>query len=128
MLPVVAFARQAAQLIERQRDADALAQQVEREALVNRITRAVRRSLEPEEVFRAAVEEMGVHLSADRFTLYMLDREGGVARNGPSSTPTARAAGGTFLVAPIVRSRTQSSARASSPFDDVTPTRRSARL
>ena len=80
VLPVVAFARQAAQLLERQRDADTLAQQVEREALINRITRAVRRSLHPEEVFRAAVEEMGVHFGADRCTLYMLDREAGVAR------------------------------------------------
>ncbi len=81
VLPVVAFARQAAQLIERQQDADALAQQFEREALVNRITLAVRRSLDPAEVFRTAVEEMGVHLGADRCTLFVMDKDAGLVRN-----------------------------------------------
>src|SRR4051812_6642001 len=43
VLPAVAFARQTAQLIARQRDAEKLAAQARREALVNRITRDVRR-------------------------------------------------------------------------------------
>ncbi|HEX7175931.1 MAG TPA: GAF domain-containing protein [Pyrinomonadaceae bacterium] len=121
VLPVVAFARQAAQLIERQRDADALAQQVEREALVNRITRAVRRSLEPEEVFRAAVEEMGVHLSADRCTLYMLDREAGVARNvAEFDAHGVEPAGGTFLVAPMRLLTERIIRHGVVTFDDVT--------
>src|SRR5215203_3016134 len=59
VLPAVAFARQAAQLVARQRDAEKLAAQAEREALVNRITRAVRQSLDADEVFRAATRELG---------------------------------------------------------------------
>src|SRR5688572_11704759 len=59
VLPVVAFARQTAQLIARRRDAERLSEQAGREALVNRITRAVRQSLDPGEVFHAAVKELG---------------------------------------------------------------------
>jgi PAS domain S-box-containing protein len=81
VLPAVAFARQTAQLVARQRDAERLAAQAEREALVNRITRAVRQSLDAEEVFRTAVTELGHHLHVDRCVLFMLDPEAGVARN-----------------------------------------------
>ena len=80
VLPAVAFARQAAQLVARQRDAEKLAAQAEREALVNRITRAVRQSLDADEVFRAATRELGRQLGADRCSIYMLDPEAGVAR------------------------------------------------
>jgi PAS domain S-box-containing protein len=80
VLPAIAFARQAAQLIARQRDAEQLAAQAEREALVNRITRAVRQSLDADEVFRAATRELGVQLGVDRCSIYMLDPEAGVAR------------------------------------------------
>jgi PAS domain S-box-containing protein len=80
VLPAVAFARQAAQLISRQRDAEKLAAQAEREALINRITRAVRQSLDADEVFRAATRELGVQLGVDRCAVFMLDREAGVVR------------------------------------------------
>ena len=80
VLPAVAFARQAAQLVARQRDAEKLAAQAEREALVNRITRAVRQSLDADEVFRAATRELGVQLGVDRCSIYLLDPEAGVAR------------------------------------------------
>jgi PAS domain S-box-containing protein len=81
VLPAVAFGRQAAQLVARQRDAEKLAAQAEREALINRITRAVRQSLDADEVFRAATRELGHQLGADRCAVYMLDRGAGVARN-----------------------------------------------
>ncbi|MFL6257654.1 MAG: PAS domain-containing protein [Pyrinomonadaceae bacterium] len=80
VLPAVAFARQTAQLIARQRDAEKLAAQAEREALINRITRAVRQSLDADEVFRAATRELGVQLGVDRCAVFMLDRAAGVVR------------------------------------------------
>jgi PAS domain S-box-containing protein len=80
VLPALAFARQTAQLVERRRDAERLTEQAEREALVNRITRAVRRTLDAAEVFRAATDELGLHLGVDRCVLFVLDREAGVVR------------------------------------------------
>jgi PAS domain S-box-containing protein len=80
VLPAIAFARQTAQLIARQRDAEKLAAQAEREALVNRISRAVRQSLDAGEVFRAATRELGVQLGVDRCSIFMLDSEAGVVR------------------------------------------------
>jgi PAS domain S-box-containing protein len=81
VLPAVAFARQTAQLIARQRSAEKLTAQAEREALINRITRTVRQSLDAGEVFRAATCELGLHLNVDRCVLFMLDAGAGVARN-----------------------------------------------
>ncbi|MGH9901154.1 MAG: PAS domain-containing protein, partial [Pyrinomonadaceae bacterium] len=95
VLPVVAFARQVTQLLAQQRAADELAEQAEREAIINRLTRAVRRSLDPAEVFSTAVNELGSHLNIDRCVLYVLDREAGVARNvaeyvAPGVSPAGR--------------------------------------
>ncbi|HYE16301.1 MAG TPA: GAF domain-containing protein, partial [Pyrinomonadaceae bacterium] len=95
VLPAVAFARQTAQLIARQQDAERLEEQAGREALINRITRAVRQSLDPLEVFRAGVDELGHHLGVDRCVLFMLDKEEGVARNraeytAPGVSPAGR--------------------------------------
>jgi PAS domain S-box-containing protein len=81
VLPAVAFARQTAQLIARQRDAEKLAAQAEREALINRITRAVRQSLDAAEVFRAATRELGHQLGVDRCSIFMLDPDAGVVRS-----------------------------------------------
>jgi PAS domain S-box-containing protein len=81
VLPAVAFARQTAQLIARQRDAEKLAAQAEREALINRITRAVRQSLDADEVFRAATRELGLQLGVDRCAIFMLDPDAGVVRS-----------------------------------------------
>src|SRR4029079_4370630 len=55
----------------------------ERSALINRITRAVRQSLDADEVFRAATRELGVQLGVDRCAVFMLDREAGV--RGPQA-------------------------------------------
>jgi PAS domain S-box-containing protein len=81
VLPVVALARQITQLLAQQQAAEALTQQAEREAMINRISGAVRQSLDLAEVFRTAVHELGPYLNVDRCTLFMSDEEIGLARN-----------------------------------------------
>ncbi|MBC7912390.1 MAG: PAS domain S-box protein, partial [Pyrinomonadaceae bacterium] len=81
VLPVVALARQITQLLAQQQASEALTQQAEREAMINRISSAVRRSLDLSEVFQTAVQELGPYLNADRCTLFMSDEEAGRARN-----------------------------------------------
>ncbi|HYE66671.1 MAG TPA: PAS domain S-box protein [Pyrinomonadaceae bacterium] len=68
-------------ITERRQADQALAQQVEREALINRISGAVRRSLDLAEVFRTAVQELGMHLCVDRCSLLMKYEKAGVVRN-----------------------------------------------
>jgi PAS domain S-box-containing protein len=67
-------------ITERKRTEEALEEQVEREAVINRISIAVRRSLDPVEVFRTAVRELGSYLSVDRCSIYMKDEEAGRVR------------------------------------------------
>ncbi|HYH84917.1 MAG TPA: GAF domain-containing protein [Pyrinomonadaceae bacterium] len=102
VLPAVAFARQTAQLIARQRDAEKLAAQAEREALINRITRAVRQSLDTDEVFRAATRELGLHLGVDRSVIFMLDAEAGVVRSAAEHTAPGIAPAGSEYKIPLV--------------------------
>ena len=61
-------------ITERKRAQQALEQQVEREAVVNRISSAVRRSLDITEVFRTAVRELGTYLAVDPASVEMADR------------------------------------------------------
>lgn len=68
-------------ITERKHATEAIAQQAEREAIVNRISNAVRQSLDLEEIFRTAVAELGSHLNVDRCTFFMLDADGQVAQN-----------------------------------------------
>jgi PAS domain S-box-containing protein len=67
-------------ITERKRAQQALEQQVEREAVVNRIISAVRRSLDITEVFRTAVQELGTHLNVDRCSIFMKDESAGRLR------------------------------------------------
>jgi PAS domain S-box-containing protein len=60
-------------ITERKLAEDALAQQAERAALTNRISQAVRRTLDVSEVFETAVRELGEHLEVDRCSLFMKD-------------------------------------------------------
>jgi PAS domain S-box-containing protein len=102
VLPAVAFARQTAQLIARQRDAEKLAAQAEREALINRITRAVRQSLDAGEVFRTATRELGRQLGVDRCALFMHDRDAGIIRSvAEHLAPGVSSAGGEYPFALI---------------------------
>ncbi|MDX6694968.1 MAG: hypothetical protein QOF02_2571 [Blastocatellia bacterium] len=68
-------------ITERKHAAEALAGQVEREALINRISSAVRSSLDISKVFSTAVHELGLHLGVDRCSVYMRHTESGLARN-----------------------------------------------
>jgi PAS domain S-box-containing protein len=74
------FISQIEDITERKRAEEALAQQAKREELINRISSAVHRSLDPTEVFRTAVGELGSHLGVDRCILFMQDRGAGVVK------------------------------------------------
>ena len=50
-----------------------LAQQAEREAMTHRISQAVRCSLDPLEIYKTAVRELGSYLNVDRCSLFMRD-------------------------------------------------------
>jgi PAS domain S-box-containing protein len=66
---------------ERKLAEEALSQQAERAALTNRISQAVRRTLDVSEVFKTAVRELGVHLEVDRCSLFMKDEKAGRVTN-----------------------------------------------
>jgi PAS domain S-box-containing protein len=69
-----------ADITERKRAEELLSQQLEREAVINRISRAVRRSLDTTVVFHTAVQELGSYLGVDRCSLFMKDEEAGRVR------------------------------------------------
>ena len=50
-----------------------LAQQAQREAMTHRISQAVRCSLDPLEIYKTAVKELGSYLKVDRCSLFMKD-------------------------------------------------------
>ena len=60
-------------ITERKQVESVLARQADRAALINRISQAVRRTLDVKEVFNTAVRELGVHLQVDRCSLFMKD-------------------------------------------------------
>src|ERR1044071_4903346 len=67
-------------ITERKRTEGPLHQQAEREAVINRISRAVRRSLDTTVVFHTAVQELGSYLGVDRCSLFMKDEQAGRVR------------------------------------------------
>jgi PAS domain S-box-containing protein len=58
---------------ERRRAEDALAQQAQREAMIHRISQAIRCSLDSHEIYQTAVRELGTYLAVDRCSLFMRD-------------------------------------------------------
>lgn len=68
-------------LTERKRSEEVLAQQSQREAMVHRISQAIRCSLDSSEIFRTAVHELGSYLNADRCSLFIKDHTGNRATN-----------------------------------------------
>lgn len=62
-------------ITERKQSETALAWQAERAALINRISQAVRRTLDVTDVFNTAVRELGVYLKVDRCSLFMKDEK-----------------------------------------------------
>jgi PAS domain S-box-containing protein len=69
-------------ITKRKRAEEALEQQVERVAVVNRISSAVRRSLDTTEIFRAAVRELGSYMAVDRCSIFVKDEKSGRLRIG----------------------------------------------
>lgn len=67
-------------ITERRQNERALSELADREALINRISKAVHRSLGLTEIFHTAVKELGSHLGVDRCLLFMLDSQAGLAR------------------------------------------------
>ncbi|HET6892736.1 MAG TPA: PAS domain S-box protein [Pyrinomonadaceae bacterium] len=61
-------------LTERKRSEEALLEQAEREAMTNRISQAIRCSLDSDEIFQTAVRELGSYLNVDRCSLFMKDK------------------------------------------------------
>jgi PAS domain S-box-containing protein len=68
---LTSIASQTALAIEQKRAESQIHQQAERVAVTNRISQAVRRTLDVSEVFQTAVRELGCHLEVDRCSLYM---------------------------------------------------------
>jgi PAS domain S-box-containing protein len=64
-------------ITERKLVEQALAEQAERAALINRISQAVRRTLDVSQVFQTAVRELGGHLGVDRCSLFMKNERAG---------------------------------------------------
>jgi PAS domain S-box-containing protein len=60
-------------ITERRHAEDALAQQAQREAMIHRISQAIRCSLESREIFQTAVRELGSYLAVDRCSLFIRD-------------------------------------------------------
>jgi PAS domain S-box-containing protein len=67
-------------ITEHRQNEKALTELADREALINRISKAVHRSLGLTEIFHTAVKELGSHLGVDRCLLFMLDTQSGLAR------------------------------------------------
>ncbi len=71
--------------------------QAQRAALTNRISQAVRRTLDVSEVFETAVRELGQHLEVDRCSLFMKDEKAGRVTNAAEyHVPEVRPAGSDF--------------------------------
>ncbi|HEY2963122.1 MAG TPA: PAS domain S-box protein [Pyrinomonadaceae bacterium] len=68
-------------ITERRRAEDALAQQAQREAMIHRISQAIRCSLDSHEIYQTAVRELGAYLDVDRCSLFMRDDRAKCARN-----------------------------------------------
>lgn len=84
-------------ITERKLAEEALEQQVERAALINRISQAVRRTLDVSEVFQTAVRELGAHLEVDRCSLFMKDEKAGRVTNAAEyHVPDVMPAGSNF--------------------------------
>ena len=60
-------------ITDRRHAEDALAQQAQREAMIHRISQAIRCSLDSGEIYQTAVRELGSYLAVDRCSLFMRD-------------------------------------------------------
>jgi PAS domain S-box-containing protein len=91
------IASHAAIVVENARLYAEMKQQAQRAALTNRISQAVRRTLDVSEVFETAVRELGQHLEVDRCSLFMKDEKAGLVTNAAEyHVPEVSPAGSDF--------------------------------
>ena len=107
-------------ITERKQVQGALAQQADRAALINRISQAVRRTLDVSEVFETAVRELGRHLEVDRCSLYMKDEKAGRVTNAAEyHVPDVEPAGTDFDLARVKSLTDSMEKHGVMAFDDV---------
>ena len=68
-------------LTERKDSEKAFAKQAQREAMIHRISQAIRCSLDSHEIYQTAVRELGSYLAVDRCSLFMKDDRAKCAMN-----------------------------------------------
>ncbi|HVS82327.1 MAG TPA: PAS domain S-box protein [Pyrinomonadaceae bacterium] len=91
------IASHAAIVVENARLYAEMKQQAQRAALTNRISQAVRRTLDVSDVFETAVRELGKHLEVDRCSLFMKDEKAGRVTNAAEyHVPDVAPAGSDF--------------------------------
>ena len=114
------IASHAAIAVENARLYAEMKQQAERAALTNRISQAVRRTLEVSEVFETAVRELGVHLAVDRCSLFMKDEKAGRVTNAAEyHVSDVLPAGSDFDLPQVQRLNTAMEKHGVLAFDDV---------
>ncbi len=107
-------------ITERKHVQGALAQQGERAALINRISQAVRRTLDVSEVFETAVRELGTHLVVDRCSLFMKDELAGRVMNAAEyHVPEIEPAGTNFELPQVQTLNAAMEKHGVMAFDDV---------
>lgn len=114
------IASHAAIVVENARLYLEMKQQAQRAALTNRISQAVRRTLDVSDVFQTAVRELGKHLAVDRCSLFMKDEKAGRVTNAAEyHVPEVLPAGSDFDL-PQVRGLTAAMEKHGvMAFDDV---------
>src|SRR5438552_7487977 len=121
------IASHAAIVVENARLYAEMKQQAQRAALTNRISQAVRRTLDVSEVFETAVRELGQHLEVDRCSLFM-EKAGRVINAAEYHVPEVMPAGSDFNF-PELESLTASIEKYGVvAFDDVAGNERSRKL
>lgn len=116
-------------ITDRKTSERAMSQQAERAALINRISHAVRRTLDVSEVFQTAVHELGEHLGVDRCSLYMKDEKAGRVTNAAEFHVSDVEPAGTDFDLPRVKSLTESMEKHGvMSFDDIAGDERSRAL
>ncbi len=116
-------------ITERKQVQGVLSQQGERAALINRISQAVRRTLDVSEVFKTAVNELGTHLQVDRCSLFMKDEQAGRVSNAAEYHVSDVEPAGSDFELPRVKGLNESMEKHGvMAFDDVAGNENSRRL
>jgi PAS domain S-box-containing protein len=114
---------------ERKQVERALSRQVERAGTINRISQAVRRTLDVTEVFHTAVRELGAHLEVDRCSLFMKDEQAGRVINAAEyHVPDVTPAGSDFDLPKVQGLNAAMQKHGVMAFDDVAGDERSRAL